>query len=140
MILFLQIKWESITFSIVDDVTIQPPPLCGPTNITNTSVMACLERNGNIVCNISVQQRSYLEEMITIFIVDCPLMLNVPEMKFIVYINGKISALSNDNGIITKSCINGVWPNISTIGKNDKSLVYINCCWLVVKSFLCTNS
>ena len=44
-----KIKWESIPFSVVDVVTIQPPTMCGPTNITNSSVMACLERNGNII-------------------------------------------------------------------------------------------
>ena len=50
-LIFSRIQWIS---SFVDDVTLQPPPLCGPTNITNSSVMAFLERNGNIVYNISI--------------------------------------------------------------------------------------
>ena len=110
-----EIKLESLSASVV--VTIQPPPLCGPTNI-NSSIIVCLERTGNIVYNISIQQRSCLEEMTTTFIVDCPLML-IPVMKLIVYTNGTITALSNDNGIIT--CVDGVWPNTNTIGKNDKN-------------------
>ena len=32
-------------------------------------------------------------------------------MKFIVYTNETITALSNNDGIIT--CINGVWPNLN---------------------------
>ena len=44
--------------------------------------------------------------------------------KFIMYTNGVITALSNDNGIIT--CTNGVWPNTNTICKNNKRLAYIN--------------
>ena len=112
-----KIKWESTPFSVVDDVTIQPPPLCGPTNITNSSVMACLERSDNIVYNISIQQRSCSLNVTTSFSLNCPLMLNVV-MRIIFYTNGTITALSNDNEIIT--CINGVWPNADTIRKNDK--------------------
>ena len=107
-----KIKWVSLSVSVV--VTIQPPPLYGPTNMTNSSVMAYLERNGNIVYNISIQQRSCLEETTAIFIVDCP--LNVQVIKFTVYTNRTITALSNDNGIIT--CVNGVWPNTTIIGKS----------------------
>ena len=108
-----KIKWDSLSVSVV--VTIQPPPLYGPTSITNSSVvMAYLERNGNIVYNISIQQRSCLEETTAIFIVDCP--LNVPVIKFTVYTNRTITALSNDNGITT--CVNGVWPNTTIIGKS----------------------
>ena len=58
---YREIKWESLSFSVVDYITIQPPPLCGPgpTNIKNSSEMACLERNAKyIVYNISIQQRS----------------------------------------------------------------------------------
>ena len=72
------------------------------------------EEKLNIVYNISIQPRSCLEELITTFIVDCPLLLNISVMIFIVYTNGTITALSNDNGIIT--CMNGVWPNTNTVG------------------------
>ena len=116
------IKWESTPFSVVDVVTIQPPPLCGPTNITNSSVMACLERNGNMIYNISIQQRSCSRIIQTSFSLDCPLMLNVAVMRIILCTNGTITALSNDNEIIT--CDNGVWPNADTISKG-KSYVLI---------------
>ena len=118
-----KIKWDSAPFSVVDDVTIQPPPLCGPTNITNSSVMACLERNGNIVYNISIQQKSCSMNVSTSFSLDCLFMLNVVVMSIIFYTNGTITALSNDNEILT--CINGVWPSVNTICKNDKSYVII---------------
>ena len=107
-----KIKWESTPFSVVDVVTIQPPPQCGPTNITNSSVMACLERNGNMIYNISIHQRSCSRNIQTSFSLDCPLMLNVAVMRIIFYTNGTITALSNDNEIIT--CDNGVWPNADT--------------------------
>ena len=115
---YSKIKWESTPFSVVDDVTIQPPPLCGPTNITNSSVMACLERSDNVVYNISIQQRSCSLNVTTSFSLDCPLMLNVVVMRIILCTNGTITALTNDNEIIT--CINGVWPNADTIRKHDK--------------------
>ena len=114
--IFVKIKWESTPFALVDDVTIQPPPLCGPTNITNSSVMACLEGNGNIVYNISIQQRSCSQTVTTPFSLDCPLLMNIPLKKFVVYTNGTITALSNDSEIT--SCINGVWPSTTTMCKN----------------------
>ena len=117
-----KIKWESITFSLVDSITIQPPPLCGPTNITNSSVMTCLERNVNIVYNISIHQRSCSQNVTTSFSLNCPLMSNIPVMKFIIYTNGTMTALSYDSEIIT--CINGVWPTTNTICKNDKSFFF----------------
>ena len=46
-------------------------------------------------------------------------MSNIPVMKFIIYTNRTMTALSYDSEIIT--CINGVWPTTNTIGKNDKS-------------------
>ena len=116
-----KIKWDSAPFSVVDDVTIKPPPLCGPSNITNSSVVACLERNGNIVYNISIQQKSCSMNVSTSFSLDCLFMLYVVVMKIIFYTNGTITALSNDNEILT--CINGVWPRVNTICKNDKSYV-----------------
>ena len=104
---------------MVDNVTLQPPPLCGPTNITNSSVMACLERSDNVVYNISIQQRSCSLNVITSFSLDCPLMLNVAVMKITIYTNETITALCNDNEIIT--CVNGVWPSTNTICKNYKN-------------------
>ena len=115
------IKWELTPFSVVDVVTIQLPPLCGPTNITNTSVMACLERNGNMIYNISIQQRSCPRIIQTSFSLDCPLMLNVAVMRIIFYTNGTITALSNDNEIIT--CDNSVWPNADTISKGNSYVI-----------------
>ena len=117
--IFVKIKWESTLFSLVDNVTIQPPPLCGPTNITNSSVMACLERSENVVYNISIQERSCSLNVITSFSLDCPLMLNVAVMKITIYTNETIIALCNDNEIIT--CVNGVWPSTNTICKNYKN-------------------
>ena len=108
-LVLIKIEWETISISVVDDVTLQPPPLCGPTNITNSSVMACLERNDNVSYNISIQQRSCTLNVITSFSLDCPLMFNVAVMKITIYTNETITALSNDNRTIT--CINGVWPN-----------------------------
>ena len=49
-------------------------------------------------------------------------MLNVAVMRIILCTNGTITALSNDNEIIT--CDNGVWPNADTISKG-KSYVLI---------------
>ena len=118
-----KIKWDSAPFSVVDDVTIKPPPLCGPTNITNSSVMACLERNGNTVYNISIQQKFCSMNVSTSFSLDCLFMLNVVVMRIIFYTNGTITALSNENEILT--CINGVWPSVNTICKNDKSYVIV---------------
>ena len=116
--IFGKIEWESISFVSTNDVTIQPPPLCGPTNI-NSSVMVSLE-NG-IVYIISIQQRACSQEITTSFSLDCPLRLNIPVMKFTIYTNGTMTALTNNSEIIT--CINGVWPT-NTICKNDK----IVCC------------
>ena len=123
MILFMEKELESTPFSIVNDVTIQPPPLRGPTNITNSSVMACLERNGNMIYNISIHQRSCSRNIQTSISLDCPLMLNVAVMGFIFYTNGTITALSNDNEIIT--CDSGIWPNADTMCKKDKSYLII---------------
>ena len=54
-ILFSMIQWKSTPLFIVDEFNIQPPPLCGPTNnITKYSVMACLERSGNVDCGSSI--------------------------------------------------------------------------------------
>ena len=50
-------------------------------------------------------------------------MLNIAVMKIIFYTNGTITALSNDNEIIT--CDNGVSPNADTICKKGKSYVII---------------
>ena len=115
--IFGKIKWES---SFVDDISIQPPPLCGPTNITNSSVMALLERNGSIVYNISIHQRSCSQRALTSFSLDCPLLWNVPVMKFIIYSNRTMTALSNDNDIVT--CDNGIWQNTNTMSKMDDKL------------------
>ena len=122
-IVLARIEWETISFSAVDDVTIQPPPLHGPTNKTNFSVMAYLERNGNVFYNISIQQRSCSLNATSSFFLECPLMLNVPVMKITIYTNGTIIALSNDNGTIT--CINGVWPNTNTKCKSVNSYARI---------------
>ena len=121
--IYAKIKWESTPFSVVDVVTIQPPPLCGPTNITNSAVMACLERNGNIIYNISIHQRSCSRIIKTSFSLDCPLMLDVVVMRIIFYTNGTTTALNNANEIIT--CDNGVWPNADTICKKDNFYVII---------------
>ena len=86
----------------VVDVTIQPPPLCRPTNITNSSVMACLERNG-----------------ISQIHLDCSLMLNIPVMKLRSYSNGTMMVLSSTSEII--ACYNRVWPTSIAMGK-----MYIN--------------
>ena len=122
-LVLVKIEWETISFSAVDNVTIQPPPLCGPTNITNSSVMACLETNENIFYNIRIHQRSCSLNVITLFSLECPLMLNVLMMKITIYTNGTITALSNDNRTIT--CINGAWPNIITKCKSVNSFARI---------------
>ena len=116
-LVLIKIEWETISFSAVEDVTLQPPPLCRPTNIANSSVIACLERNDNVFYNISIQQTSCSLNVITSFSLDCPLMLNVPVMKITIYANGTITTLSDDNRTIT--CINGVWPNINTKCKSN---------------------
>ena len=46
-------------------------------------------------------------------------MFNVAVKRISIYTSGTITALSNDNEIIT--CDNGVWPNADTICKKDKS-------------------
>ena len=108
-LVLVKIEWETISFSAVDNVTIQPTPRCGPTNITNSSVIACLERNENIFYNISIHQRSCSMNVITLFSLECPLMFNVLMMKITIYTNGTITALSIDNRTIT--CINGLAKN-----------------------------
>ena len=45
-------------------------------------------------------------------------MLNVPVMKFIIYINGTITALSNTHEMIC--CVNNVWPT-DTMCKTSKT-------------------
>ena len=115
--IFGKIEWES---SFIDDISIQPPPLCGPTNITNSSVMALLERNGSIVYNINIYQRSCSQSALTSFFLDCPLLLNVPVMKIIIYSNRTMTALSNDDDIVT--CDNGIWQNTNTMSKRQQAI------------------
>ena len=120
-ILFGKIEWESIQFSFIDDVTIQPPPLYGPINKTNSSIMALLEGNGNTFYNISVQQRACSQEVTTSFSVDCQLTLNVPVKKFTVYTNKTMTAFSNDSEIIT--CNNNSW----LISKQKRKITVATC-------------
>ena len=111
---FGKIEWKS---SFVEDISIHPPPLCGPTNITNSSVMALLEINGSVVYNITIHQRSCSESATTSFSLDCPLLLDVPVMKYILYSNRTMTALSNNNDIII--CDNGIWQKNMTRSKMD---------------------
>ena len=78
-IIFGIVEWKLTPLYFDDVVTIQPPPLCGPTNLTNSSVMACLE-NGNIVYNISIQQGACSLNITSSFTLNCPLLLNTPVM------------------------------------------------------------
>ena len=114
-ILFSKIEWKS---SFVEDISIRPTPLCGPTNITNSSVMALLERKGSVFYNISIYQKSSCRNATTSFPLECPLLLDIPAMKFIINSNRTMTALSNDNDIIT--CENGIWQNTKTMSKMDK--------------------
>ena len=114
-VVFGEIEWNS---SFVEVISIHPPHLCGPTNITNSSVMALLERNGSVFYNISIYQRSSCQSVTTSFSLECPLVLNIPVMKFIINSNRTMTALSNDNVIIT--CDNGMWQNTKAMSKIDK--------------------
>ena len=71
----------------IDDVTIQPPPLCGPSNLN--SQMACLERNGNnTVYNISMQQMFCSLNITNSFSLDCPLtFVRKGKIRIYVYIS-----------------------------------------------------
>ena len=113
-VVFGKIEWKS---SFVEDISIHPPPICGPTNITNSSVMALLESNGSVFYNISIYQRSSCQSAITSFSLECPLLLDIPVMKFIINSNRTMTALSNDNDIIT--CDNGIWQYTKTMSKMD---------------------
>ena len=115
-VVFDKIEWKS---SFVEDISIHPPPLCGPTNITNSSVMALLEINGSIFYNISIYQKSSCQSATTSFSLECPLLLDIPVMKFKIYSNRTMTALSIDNDIVT--CDNGIWQNTKTMSKIDKS-------------------
>ena len=117
-VVFGKIEWKS---SFVEDISIHPPPLCGPTNITNSSVMALLEGNGSVVYNISIYQRFCSQSTTTSFSLECPLLLDIPVMKFITYSNRTMTALSNDDDIVT--CDYGIWQNTKTIRKIDKSFI-----------------
>jgi len=111
----MKIKWKSI-FG-VNSVNIQPSPLLGPTNIANFSVLVLFERNGNIVYNISITQRRCSQEAIAIFSLDCPLLLNIPVVKFTIYTNGTMTALTNDSQVTT--CVSQVWPILDAMCKLD---------------------
>ena len=113
-IVFGKIEWKS---SFVEHISIHPSPLCGPTNIMNSSVMALLESNGSVFYNISIYQRSSCQSAITSFSLECPLLLDIPVMKFIINSNRTMTALRNDNDIIT--CDNGIWQNTKTMSKMD---------------------
>ena len=113
-------EWESVQFSFIDDVTIQPPPLYGPINKTNSSIMALLE-GGNTFYNISIQQRACSQEVTSFISLDCPLILNVLVNKFTVYTNKTMTAFSKDYELIT--CNNNSWP----IAK-QASKININLC------------
>ena len=104
-IIFGKIKWEAF---VVDDVTTQPPPLCGP-NIVNSSAIVLLERNENILYNISISRRTCSQEVMTTFSLNCPLLLNVSVFKFTVFINGTMTALVMSNNSEVFACINHVW-------------------------------
>ena len=109
-----EIEWKS---SFVEDISIHPPPLCGPTNITNSSVMALLERNGSVFYHISIHQRSSCQSFTTSFSLECTLALDIPVMKFIINSNRTMTALSNDNVI---TCDNDMWQNTKAMSKIDK--------------------
>ena len=117
-VVFGKIEWKS---SFVEDISIHPPSLCGPTNIMNSSVMALLEGNGSVVYNISIYQRFCSQSTTTSFSLECPLLLDIPVMKFIIYSNRTMTALSNDDDIVT--CDYGIWQNTKTIRKIDKSFI-----------------
>ena len=100
------INWELTPLSFVV-IIIQPPPLCGPTNIINSSVMACLERNGNIIYNISIHHRTCYHNITSSFYLDCPLMLSNPVVKFRSYSIGTMIALSSTSEIIVCLMMSG---------------------------------
>ena len=81
------------------------------------SVMALLERNGSTLYNINIIQRSCSQRVTTSFSLDCPLLFNGPVMKFIIYSNRTMTALSNDNNIV--ACDNGIWQNTITMSKDN---------------------
>jgi len=113
--IYMKMKWKSI-FE-VNSVNIQPSPVLGPTNIANFSVLVLLERNGNIIYNISITQRRCSQEVTAIFCLDCPLLLNPPVAKFTIYTNGTMTALTNDSQVIT--CVSEVWPILDVMCKLD---------------------
>ena len=114
-----RIEWKFDPFSLIEDVTVQPPPLCGPNNITNTSVIVMLETSGSY--NISIEQRTCSQKITSAFSSDCPLLLNDSVMKFTIHSNGSMTALIMSNHSELFTCVNHAWPDTNEKCKNDNS-------------------
>jgi len=91
------------------------------TSSIRTSVLLLLERNGNIVYNITIRQRACSHEITASFLLDCPLLLNIPVMKFTIYSNGTMTALRNDSDVIT--CVSEAWPVNNATGKMESHYI-----------------